>query len=112
MSNPELALALLIEIICGGAGGLAVGRFLRGLSLGTTANAITGAAGGLIFTWLAARIPGVGRFVGYVESAADNTLQSVGGLTPAVLVGVGIAGLLGGSILVVLAGLVRGRFTV
>ena len=32
-----------------------------------------------------------GRFVGHVENAADATARGVGGLTPAVLVGVGIA---------------------
>ncbi|TKT69090.1 hypothetical protein [Aquamicrobium sp. LC103] len=109
MSGFELAVALAIEIVCGGAGGLAVGWWLRNLSLGTAANALTGAAGGLALTWLAARIPGVGRFVGHVESAADSAIQGVGGLTPAVLVGVGISGLLGGAALTALVGFFRSR---
>jgi hypothetical protein len=111
MSVSDLTITLLIEIICGGAGGLAVGHLLRSLSLGDVANAVTGSMGGLIFTWLAGRIPGVGRFVGHVESAADSTVQGVGGLTPTILVGVGIAGLLGGSILVALAGFAKRRFS-
>lgn len=109
MSNLGFAVTLLIEIVCGAAGGLAVGRWLRHLSLGAAANSFSGAVGGLVFTWLAARLPGVGRFVGYVENAADGLVSGAGGLTPTILVGAGIAGLLGGSILTVLIGLVRSR---
>lgn len=109
MSGPAFALTLLIEIICGAAGGLAVGRWIPYCSLGPAGNALAGAAGGLVFTWLAAGIPGVGRFVGYVETAADTTLQGVGGLTPTILVGAGVAGLLGGLALTLLIGIVRNR---
>jgi hypothetical protein len=109
MSGFETVVALIIEIVCGAAGGLALGRWVRGVSLGATTNAVTGAIGGLALTWLAARLPGVGRFVGHVENAADATARGVGGLTPAILVGVGIAGLLGGTILTALAGFIRNR---
>ena len=109
MSGPAFAITLLIEIICGAAGGLAVGRWLPRYSLGSRTNVSTGAVGGLIFIWLAAGIPGVGRFVGYVESAAETTLRGVGGLTPTILVGAGIAGLLGGLALTSLIGFVRNR---
>ena len=109
MSGFETFVALIIETVCGAAGGLALGRLVRGVSIGAQANALTGAIGGLALTWLAARLPGVGRFVGHVENAADATARGVGGLTPAVLVGVGIAGLLGGIILTALAGFIRSR---
>lgn len=109
MSGPAFAVTLLIEIICGGAGGLAVGRWLPHFSIGAAANAMTGAVGGLVFTWLAAGIPGVGRFVGYMDNAADTMIRGVGGLTPIVLMGAGIAGLLGGLALTCLIGFVRNR---
>ena len=110
MSAFETFVALIVEIACGAAGGLALGRLMRGVSLGAKTNALTGAIGGLALTWLAARLPGVGRFVGHVERAADATAGSVGGLTPAVLVGVGIAGLLGGIVLTAFAGFISSRF--
>jgi hypothetical protein len=109
MSGFETFVALIVEAACGAAGGLALGRWVRGVSLGAKANALTGAIGGLALTWLAGRLPGVGRFVGHVENAADATARGVGGLTPAVLIGVGIAGLLGGIILTAFAGFIRSR---
>ncbi|GLS28397.1 hypothetical protein [Neomesorhizobium albiziae] len=66
-----------------------------------------GAIGGLALTWLAGRVPGIARFVGHVEAAADATVTSVGGLTPAAMIGVGIAGLLGGILLTAVIGFVR-----
>lgn len=101
---------IVIEIICGAAGGVFLGWLVRRLSFGSFRNAAIGAAGGLALTWLAGRIPGLGRFVGRVEQAADATAQSMGGLSPGVLVGVGVAGLVGGLLLTSLAGLVRNRF--
>ncbi len=103
----ETIVPISIEILCGAAGGIAIGAWAPGLSLGAGGNALTGAIGGLILTWVAARIPYVGRFVGRVEYAADAVTQSAGGLTPIVLVGVGIAGLLGGILLSLLVGLTR-----
>jgi hypothetical protein len=107
MSGPTFTVTLLIEFICGAAGGLAVAHWLPQFSFGAAVNALAGGAGGILFTWLAAGIPGVGRFVGYVEHAASATVQGVGGLTPAILVGSGIAGLLGGLALTFIGGLVR-----
>jgi hypothetical protein len=100
---------ILIEIICGAGGGMAIGRWARSLDLGAAGNAVTGAIGGLILTWLTARIPGIGRFVGHVEQVADSAARGMGGLTPSVLVGVGIAGLLGGILLTAVVGLARRR---
>jgi len=107
MSAFESGVLLIIEFLCGGAGGIALGRWLRSYSLGKPVDGLIGGIGGLILTWLAARIPGVGRFVGHVETAADATVQGVGGLTPTILIGVGAAGLLGGIVLTVLAGFVK-----
>jgi hypothetical protein len=103
----EIIVPILIEILCGAAGGVAIGAWAPGLNLGAGGNALAGAIGGLILTWVAARIPYVGRFVGHVEYAADAVTQSAGGVTPIVLVGVGIAGLLGGILLTMLVGLAR-----
>ena len=106
---PGLAggILLVIEFVCGAASGIALGRWVPGFSLGRTADGLIGGLGGLIFIWPATRIPGVGRFIGQVGIAADATMQGVGGLTPAILIGAGIVGLLGGIVMTMLAGFVR-----
>lgn len=109
MLDPAFAVTLLIEIVCGAFGGIAIGRWLPHRGFGKTIDACAGAVGGLVFTWLAARIPGVGRLVGYVETAVDGAVQGAGGITPLVLVGAGIAGLVGGSVLMLLLGLAKRR---
>jgi hypothetical protein len=107
LSGLETATMLLIEMICGAAGAIAVARLWRSVDLGWKSIAFIGMLGGLALTLLAANIPGLGRFVGHVASAADASSRGVGGLTPAVLIGVGIAGLLGGVISISLVGLAR-----
>lgn len=109
MLTAEIIIPLIIEAVCGAAGGAAVGRWSRRAVLGTGGNALVGAVGGLVLTWLAARIPGVGRFVGGVGSALDSAVQGTGGLTLTILVCVGIAGLLGGILSVLLFGAMRGK---
>jgi len=86
-----------------------VAHWAKSLRLALPVSALTGIIGGLALTWLAGRIPGVSHFVGHVERAADAAVQAVGGYTPAILVGIGIAGLLGGVLLTVVVGLVRKR---
>lgn len=109
MLTVETFVPIIIEIVCGAAGGIFLGRFAGSLSFGASGDALAGSIGGLALTWLAARTPGIGRFVGHVEQAADATAQSVGGVTPAILIGVGIAGLLGGIVLTAVAGFIRNR---
>ena len=106
MSELERIL-LAIEFVCGAAAGIALGRWVRGYSLGMVADGLIGGVGGLLVVWLATRIPAVGRFVSHIEDAADAAMRGAGGLTPAILVGAGIMGLLGGFLLVALAGFVR-----
>jgi hypothetical protein len=107
MSGSETLIALIIEIVCGATGGIAVSRWTGGAGLGVKADAVIGAVGGLVLTLLAGQLPGVARFVGHVEGAADATARGVGVLTPTVLVGVGVAGLLGGLVLTALTGFIR-----
>jgi hypothetical protein len=106
MSPAAVAILLAVEFACGAGGGVALGRWRPGRSFGPVADGAIGGIGGLAMVWLAGRIPGLGRFVGYAASAADSTMQGVGGVTPAILVGVGIAGLMGGIVLLLLAGTV------
>ena len=107
MFTIEIVVPLIVEAVCGAVAGMAAGKWSRRAVFGLGGDALAGAAGGLALTWLAARIPGVGRFVGGVGSALDAATQSTGGLSVSLLVGVGVAGLLGGLIVVLLAGLVR-----
>ena len=105
MSGLETATMLLVEAICGAAGAIAVARFWRSVALGWKSIAFIGMLGGLALTLLAAHVPGLGRFVGDVANAADASARGVGGLTLAALIGVGIAGLLGGAISICMVGL-------
>jgi hypothetical protein len=79
------------------------------LSFGTWKNAVIGAIGGLVLTWLTARTPGLEQLVEDVEEAGSAAAEGVGSLSPELLVGVGVAGLLGGALLVTILGLLRNR---
>jgi len=107
MVPAETATAVAIELLCGAAGALAVRWRYRGLRLGVVATIVVGAVGGYAMTLLAARIPGIGRFIGHTENAADSVMNGIGGFTPAVLIGVGISGLLGGVVLTIVIALLR-----
>lgn len=91
---------ILIEAICGAAGGLAVGHWVNSASLGRGINALAGAVGGLVLTWLVARTPGIERLVGGAGDAAAM-------LAPTIMIGVGVAGLLGGVIFILVLGFLR-----
>ncbi|MCA0000152.1 hypothetical protein FJ959_13890 [Mesorhizobium sp. B2-2-4] len=108
MSGLETAALLLIEAICGAGGAFATTWFWRMAALGWKSVAAAGVVGGLALTGLAGRIPALANFLGNVENAVDATARGVGTLTPGVLIGVGIAGLLGGILSVCIIGLVRG----
>lgn len=103
MAAAVVIIPLAVEALCGAAGGVAIGRWLDRPGANARRHALLGGAGGLVLTWVAARMPGVGQFVGGVGSGLDTALQGTSGLTVTLLVGVGIAGLLGG-VLAVLAG--------
>lgn len=100
---------LAIEAVCGAAGGVALDRWRKGGRMGSAASALAGAIGGLVLAWLAGFVPWLARFVGHVEATADATMSAVGGLTPTVLAGAGIAGLLGGLVASAAAGLASRR---
>lgn len=82
-------------------------RLWHEIDLGWISSAVVGMLGGVILTLLAAQVPSVARFLGHIENAVDATSRGTGGLTLSVLVGVGIAGLLGGIISISLVGLAR-----
>lgn len=107
MVPADTATAIAIELLCGAAGALAVRWRVSGLRFGAFTTVIVGMIGGYAFTLLAAHVPGIGRFVGNVENAADSAIRGTGGLTPAILIGVGISGLLGGIILTIVVALFR-----
>lgn len=72
--------------------------------MGRPTAALVGAIGGVALAWLAGFSPWLASFVGRIEATADAMLVAIGGFTPEVLVGAGIAGLVGGTILTVVAG--------
>lgn len=106
MSPTETVIAVAVEMLCGALGALAVRWWWPGLRLARATAILAGMAGGFALTFVAARIPGIGYLVGHVENAADSVMRGTGGLTPAVLIGVGVAGLLGGAILAPIVGVI------
>src|SRR4051794_5843677 len=92
---PDIADSILVvlEFVCGAAAGIAIGRWVRSYSFGWVLDGLIGGIGGVLLVLPAARVPIVGRLLGHVETAADATIRGIGGLTPAVLIGTGIAGL-------------------
>ena len=105
MLTAEFLIPIIIEVVTGAASAVFVGNVVPPLSFGPWKNAGIGAIGGLALTWLAARTPGIEQFVEDVEEVG----MAAEGLSPELLVGVGVAGLLGGALLVTVLGLVRNR---
>ncbi len=102
MLTAEFLVPIIIEIVTGAASAVFIGNIIPPLSLGPWKNAAVGALGGVVLTWLAARTPGVEQFV------EDPGLPGAG-LSPELLAGVGVAGLLGGALFVTVVGLLRKR---
>ena len=107
MFTAEFLVPILIEIVTGAASAVFIGNVVPPLSFGPWKNAAIGAIGGLALTWLTARVPGLEQFVEDVEEAGAAAAEGVGSLSPELLAGVGVAGLLGGALLVTVLGLVR-----
>lgn len=107
MYPADMPLLLAVEFICGAAGALAVRWLCPGIRFGRVATAVVGMIGGYGFTLLAGRVPGIGRFVGQMETAADAAIRGTGGFTPSLLIGVGVSGLLGGSLLALILAFLR-----
>jgi hypothetical protein len=106
MFTAAFLIPVLIEILAGAASGVLIGNLVPPLSLGAWKNALVGAIGGIVLTWLTARTPVLEKFV---EDEAGVIAGGAGGLSPELLVGVGVAGLLGGALFVTIAGLLRYR---
>ncbi|WP_269930983.1 hypothetical protein [Aminobacter sp. HY435] len=100
MASLETIVPLVVEAVCGATGGLAFGHWVNSASLGRGINALAGAVGGLLLTWLVARTPWVDRLVG--GAAASDAA-----LTPSLVIGVGVAGLLGGALFTLALALLR-----
>lgn len=101
MISPEAVVPLVIEAVCGATGGLAFGHWINSASMGRGVNAVAGAVGGLLMTWLVARTPWVDRLVG--GGVSGEALD----LSPSLVIGVGVAGLLGGALFTLALGVLR-----
>jgi hypothetical protein len=110
MFTSEFLVPIIIEIVTGAASAVFVGNVVPPLSFGPWKNAAIGAIGGLALTWLTARTPGLEQYVEYIEQPGTTAVEGVGSLSPELLVGVGVAGLLGGALLVTVLGLLRNRY--
>ncbi|WP_029040645.1 hypothetical protein [Cucumibacter marinus] len=91
----ETIIALIIQAVAGGVGGVGTGQVAKNVSLGQTGNIIAGVIGGVGGTWLAGIIPGLEGLVG------------AGGLDAGAIVGQAVTGLVGGGILTGIAGFAK-----
>ena len=105
MLTSAAVVLLIIVFAIGATSASLLGRLIPPLSLGSWTNALLGGIGGIGLTWLAGQIPGVEHFV---EDVA-NPVSSSASLSPELIAGVGVAGLLGGAFLVAVLGLIRNR---
>lgn len=104
MLAAEAWVPILIEIVAGALSAALVGNLVPPLTFGLWKNFVIGAIGGVVLTWLTARTPALEQFVEEtVEEAA------IPGLPAELLVGVGVAGLIGGALFVTIAGLLRNQ---
>ncbi len=111
MFTAEFLIPIIIEIVTGAASAVFVGILVPPLSWGPWKNAAIGAIGGVALTWLTARTPGLEQFVEDIEEEGIAAAEGLGGLSPELLAGVGVAGLIGGALLVAILGLIRNRAT-
>lgn len=95
---------IVIEAVTGALSGASLGNLVPPLSLGGLKNTVLGAIGGVGLTWLTAQTPGLESFV--EDVAADGSYV----LSPELMLSVGVAGLIGGALLVTVVGLLRNRF--
>jgi hypothetical protein len=108
MFTAQFLIPIIIEIAAGAGSAVFVANVVPPLSFGTLWNAVIGAIGGVALTWLTARVPVLEKFVeevGETGVAADG----LGGSSLELLLGVGVAGLLGGAMLITILGLIRNR---
>ncbi|MBL8576013.1 MAG: hypothetical protein JNK47_02210 [Mesorhizobium sp.] len=95
---------IVIEAVTGALSGALLGNLVPPLSLGGLKNAVLGAIGGVGLTWLTAQTPALESLV--EDVAPDGSYV----LSPELLLSVGVAGLIGGALLVTIIGLLRNRF--
>ena len=100
MIAAEFWIPIVIEIVAGALSATFIANIVPPLTFGFWKNAVIGAVGGVVVTWITAQTPGLEQ---YVEGAAGEALS------PDLLVGVGVAGLLGGALFLTIAGLVRNQ---
>ena len=105
MSGAEFWIPIVIEIVAGALSAAFVANVVPPLTFGLWKNFVIGAIGGVVLTWLTARTPALEHFV--EETAAEAAIP---GLPPELLVGVGVAGLIGGALFLTIAGLLRNQF--
>ncbi len=108
MLTGAFLIPIIIEIAAGAGTAMFVANIVPPLSFGAWKNAAIGAVGGVALTWVTARTPGLEQFVESVGEVG-TTAAGLDSLSPELLVGVGVAGLLGGALLVTMLGLVRNR---
>jgi hypothetical protein len=101
MFAAESWVPIVIEIVAGALSAVLIGNLVPPLTFGLWKSAAIGAIGGIVLTWLTARTPGLEQ---YVEATAGEAA-----LSPDLLVGVGVAGLIGGALFLTIAGLLRNQ---
>ncbi len=106
----EMLISLIVQIIGGGAGGGIVGKLVKSVNMGGSANMIAGALGGLGGTAISGMIPSLDSLIGKGASMAGDATSAVSGIDIGALAGQGVTGLVGGGLLTLVAGFVKNKF--
>lgn len=102
MSAAQFWVPIAIEVVAGALSAALLARLVPPLSLGRWMNVLVGAIGGIALTWITGRIPVLEQFV-------EPAVGEPSALSSELLVGVGVAGLIGGALFVAIGGLLRNQ---
>ncbi|PCJ95800.1 MAG: hypothetical protein COA52_03035 [Hyphomicrobiales bacterium] len=102
----EAIIGMIVQAVAGGVGGGGIGKMLEGANMGTAGNAIVGAIGGLVSSYIAAKIPGLEGMLG---GMAGGEGSMGGGMDFGALLGQGATGLVGGGILTTIVGMLKNK---
>lgn len=92
---------LIIQLVCGAAGGNIAGGLLKKLSLGTVGNSIVGIIGGGLG----------GQLLGMLGVGGTGAAAATSGMDLGAIVSSVAGGGVGGGVLMAIVGLIRGQMT-
>lgn len=95
----DVLVPILVQLIAGGAGGSVLGQLAKSLSLGSVGDAVLGAIGGVVGTFLTGLLPNFDTLLGASSATSATDLGA--------LAGQGAVALIIGGVLTAMVGTVK-----